>query len=141
MRLPWALYHDDLSIRCIVSDAGLTAHQIALSGSVANLWFAVVDEAQKSGKSGALVALAFEKDPNRDDLKALHAATKVPPTPLPEVPSTTSAISARHWSTSKRHQAGSPKFFPTLRKRREGCKALRPPRADADLHGGGKKLR
>ena len=60
-----ACYEDVESARTLCRDAGLELSRITFMGTIENIWQSALDEAEKSGRLDALVALAHEDYPAR----------------------------------------------------------------------------
>ncbi len=57
------LYPTAADARTLLASAGLDGRQIAFDARPSNTWFAILDEAQKQGKTGAIMQKALEKYP------------------------------------------------------------------------------
>lgn len=77
------LYPTAADARTLLTSAGLDGRQIAFDARPSNTWFAILDEAQKQGKTGAIMQKALEKYPAYAPLlqacDAYQAWQQVPP--------------------------------------------------------------
>lgn len=61
------LYGEELSIRRLVSESGLDSSHINFSASAANVWFGVLNEAEKSGKINILLQIVKDEYGNNPE--------------------------------------------------------------------------
>lgn len=67
------LYSDPESIKIIASDAGMDSTKIKLQGSADQIWFNVLEEAERRSKIDVLVQLARKEYPNKALQNAYNA--------------------------------------------------------------------
>jgi len=65
------LYENPASIRRVLQDAGVHTERLSFSGSPVDIWFDALNQAEREGRVGAVLAIARDEYPGNADLQRL----------------------------------------------------------------------